>query len=100
MYSDGTNGGVAGDTEAVVVPVASEWVEYWDESAGASYFFNTVTQVCNSIIQELCWVKDGRGAGSNSKVLVRLEVAGKMHVLVEISTHRSLKRKILVMLYY
>ncbi|CAM9785219.1 unnamed protein product, partial [Choristocarpus tenellus] len=22
----------------------AEWVEYWDESAGASYYFNTVTQ--------------------------------------------------------
>lgn len=29
-----------------VVAGAAEWVEYWDESAGASYFFNTVTQVC------------------------------------------------------
>lgn len=23
----------------------SEWVEYWDESAGASYYYNTITQV-------------------------------------------------------
>eukprot|EP00903_Cladosiphon_okamuranus_P009886 g9390.t1 len=27
-----------------VVATGVEWVEYWDESAGASYFFNTVTQ--------------------------------------------------------
>lgn len=27
------------------VATGVEWVEYWDESAGASYFFNTVTQV-------------------------------------------------------
>jgi len=26
------------------VATGVEWVEYWDESAGASYFFNTVTQ--------------------------------------------------------
>lgn len=43
---------VAGGVEAGGAVVASggvalgvEWVEYWDESAGASYFFNTVTQV-------------------------------------------------------
>ena len=37
-------------TDAVVEAVVTvgaepEWVEYWDESAGASYFFNTITQV-------------------------------------------------------
>lgn len=26
-----------------------EWVEYWDESAGASYFFNTATQVSSCV---------------------------------------------------
>lgn len=38
------------ESEAVAVirtgTGATEWVEYWDESAGASYFFNTITQVC------------------------------------------------------
>lgn len=24
---------------------AEEWIEYWDESAGASYFYNAVTKV-------------------------------------------------------
>lgn len=36
-----------GDAVVASTGVATgvEWVEYWDESAGASYFFNTVTQV-------------------------------------------------------
>lgn len=25
--------------------IGAEWVEYWDESAGATYFYNTITQV-------------------------------------------------------
>lgn len=28
---------------------AEEWVEYWDESAGASYFYNTITQVISPV---------------------------------------------------
>lgn len=51
-FSGGTGAvdGASVDTGGAVVAstgVAAgvEWVEYWDESAGASYFFNTVTQV-------------------------------------------------------
>lgn len=36
----GGNGTAGGGGDA-----GREWVEYWDESAGASYYFNTVTQV-------------------------------------------------------
>lgn len=39
----GSSGVETGD--AAVAATGVEWVEYWDESAGASYFFNTVTQV-------------------------------------------------------
>ncbi|CAB1107585.1 unnamed protein product [Ectocarpus sp. CCAP 1310/34] len=35
----------------------AEWVEYWDESAGASYFFNTVTQ-------EASWTNPNEGTES------------------------------------
>lgn len=38
-----TTGDAVAASAGVVTGV--EWVEYWDESAGASYFFNTVTQV-------------------------------------------------------
>lgn len=51
---NGTAGGGGG--------AGREWVEYWDESAGASYYFNTVTQViigqrlgfCDTMISYLC----------------------------------------------
>lgn len=43
----GSTGVETGDAAVAATGVATgvEWVEYWDESAGASYFFNTVTQV-------------------------------------------------------
>lgn len=43
---DATNSAV--EAAGAVVPAGAgggDWVEYWDESAGASYFFNTITQV-------------------------------------------------------
>lgn len=44
---DAALGAPPGDAVVASTGVATgvEWVEYWDESAGASYFFNTVTQV-------------------------------------------------------
>lgn len=46
--ADDDDDAAAGDEASGTVGPAgpgAEWVEYWDESAGASYFFNTVTQV-------------------------------------------------------
>lgn len=44
-----SGGGMANTSGGGVIAssqnVRAEWVEYWDESAGASYYYNTVTQV-------------------------------------------------------
>lgn len=38
--NDGVSSAIVRDKDATT----PEWIEYWDESAGASYFFNTLTQ--------------------------------------------------------
>eukprot|EP00752_Nemacystus_decipiens_P014984 g13342.t1 len=67
----GAVGGPSGvdNGDAVVASTGAatgvEWVEYWDESAGASYFFNTVTQEASwTNPHEAVAGRSGGGAGT------------------------------------
>ncbi|CAM9871709.1 unnamed protein product, partial [Sphacelaria rigidula] len=69
-------GGEAAASGAVVTTAAgkdpgttSEWVEYWDESAGASYYFNTITQVAS-------WTKPQEGVESIESTRALSKAAG------------------------
>jgi hypothetical protein len=40
---------------ALVPAPAGQWVEFWDESAGASYYFNTTTQEVRLFVLHYCY---------------------------------------------
>jgi NADH-quinone oxidoreductase subunit C len=59
---------VLASTGALVPAPAGQWVEFWDESAGASYYFNTTTQEVRLLALHLLLQHHVHGAQASATV--------------------------------